>query len=219
MQMLDANEFMDSLDENPEVLAAYDKRRPLYQLCEQLTYARRRAGMTQAQVAKAMGTSKSVVSRIEAPDFKHPPTFLSLMRFAEAVGHDLSIVLTPKGEATLPERQIAKAPLVTRNKAGKSAFVTMPIDTKPPGETYVIVETKKSEAGLIRSADMTAFRVGITQSPVKKVLGVVKASQTNALNTVRQTVKKAAETETFKGVRHPLKKVRQKPGLKPFKAT
>lgn len=108
MQMPDGNDFLDSLFQDAEVQAAYEKRKPLYRLYEELTAARRRVEMTQEQVASAMGTSPSVVSRIESASFKKNPTLESLMRYADAVGHELQITLVPKSQPRSSSQQLKR---------------------------------------------------------------------------------------------------------------
>jgi DNA-binding XRE family transcriptional regulator len=65
-----------------------------YQLIDQLLTARTRAGLTQDAVAARMGTTKSVVSRLESGG-KHAPSLATLRRYANAVGCDLRITLVP----------------------------------------------------------------------------------------------------------------------------
>lgn len=60
---------------------------------EMLAQARADAGLTQAQVAARMGTSRSVVSRLEAAlrDKRDAPTLGLLRRYAEACGRRLVV--------------------------------------------------------------------------------------------------------------------------------
>ena len=76
--------------DNPEVKAEYDKLEPGYELVRELVRARSRAGLTQAQVAERMGTTQSVVARLESGQ---PPSMKSLQRFADATGSKLTISL------------------------------------------------------------------------------------------------------------------------------
>jgi DNA-binding XRE family transcriptional regulator len=58
-----------------------------------LAQARAQAGLTQAQVATRMGTSRSVVSRLEAAlrERREGPTLGMLRRYAEACGLNLTL--------------------------------------------------------------------------------------------------------------------------------
>lgn len=73
---------------------AYDALAVDYQLVQQMLKARTRAGLTQEAVAGLMGTTKSVVSRLEAGG-KHAPSLTTLKRYANAVGCALQIRLVP----------------------------------------------------------------------------------------------------------------------------
>ena len=64
-------------------------------LADELVHARYRARLTQEQVASAMGTTKSVVSRLESRS-THMPSTATLLRYAHAVGCDLEIRLVPR---------------------------------------------------------------------------------------------------------------------------
>ena len=68
--------------------AAYQRR----ELLDQLVKARVRAELTQAQVARRMGTSQAAVARIESGDFDVRTTTLD--RYALAVGRRISYRLS-----------------------------------------------------------------------------------------------------------------------------
>jgi DNA-binding XRE family transcriptional regulator len=72
----------------PEVMAASRLRR----LARQLVAARKRAGLTRAEVARRMGTTAAAVSQMER---EHPGnvTIDALNRFARAVGAELRVAL------------------------------------------------------------------------------------------------------------------------------
>jgi len=80
---------------DPEVKAAYDALEPEYKLIAELLRARKKSGLTQAQVATRMGTTNTVVARLEAGGGRkrHSPSFETLRRYARAVGKRLDIRL------------------------------------------------------------------------------------------------------------------------------
>ncbi len=80
---------------DPEVRAAYDALEPQYKLIAELLRARKKSGLTQAQVATRMGTTNTVVARLEADSGRkrHSPSFETLRRYARAVGKRLDIRL------------------------------------------------------------------------------------------------------------------------------
>lgn len=76
---------------NPEIRKAYEGLGPEYELAAQLIDARAKAKMTQEQVAKAMHTTQSVISRLESG--KVDPTSSTIRRYAEAVGAKMRVVI------------------------------------------------------------------------------------------------------------------------------
>jgi DNA-binding XRE family transcriptional regulator len=78
---------------------AYDGLEDEYLLVCELLGARMRAGLTQEEVAEAMGTTKSAVSRLEAAG-KHSPSVSTLKKYAQAVGCDVEIRLVSASRRT-----------------------------------------------------------------------------------------------------------------------
>ncbi len=62
---------------------AYDAQAPDFELARELIAARTKAGLTQGDVAARMGTTQSVVARIESGRGK--PSMRTVQRFASAV--------------------------------------------------------------------------------------------------------------------------------------
>jgi len=78
----------------PAVRRAYDEESKVLNIGLQLADQRRRKGLTQAQVARKIGTSTPQLSRTERrPENVNMRT---LMRYAEAVGMDLDIRLVSR---------------------------------------------------------------------------------------------------------------------------
>lgn len=90
---------------------AYDDLEVEYSLIRELLAARARAGLTQEQVAEAMGTTKSAISRLEAAP-RHSPSLTTLKKYAQAVGCGIELHLVP-----LPRKR-GKAAKQRRNDAG-----------------------------------------------------------------------------------------------------
>lgn len=67
-----------------EVRAAYDANADEFGLARELVAARVRAGLTQAELAERMGTTQSVVARLESG--ARLPSVKTLLRFAKATG-------------------------------------------------------------------------------------------------------------------------------------
>jgi len=75
----------------PGFKQGYDAMEDEYALASQLIEARTRAGMTQDDVARRMGTSRATVARFESGATQ--PTLAALKRFAEATGVRVRVTL------------------------------------------------------------------------------------------------------------------------------
>lgn len=82
----------------PGYAAAYVALEDEYAALGELLRARQQAGLTQAQVAARMGIAQASVARLEASagSRKHAPSVATLRRYADAVGCELHLTLTPK---------------------------------------------------------------------------------------------------------------------------
>jgi ribosome-binding protein aMBF1 (putative translation factor) len=78
---------------NPGVQAEYDRLVPIYALVGAMVEARHQAGLTQEQVAERMGTTQSVVARLEKAH--HMPSFDLVTRYATALGRRVRFDLVP----------------------------------------------------------------------------------------------------------------------------
>ncbi|HBK06228.1 MAG TPA: transcriptional regulator [Acetobacteraceae bacterium] len=83
--------------QDPDVRAEYDRLGPIFTVVGEMVDARQQAGLTQAEIASRMGTSQSVVARLE--NARHMPTFDMVARYAAALGRRIDIHLVPNGQA------------------------------------------------------------------------------------------------------------------------
>lgn len=72
---------------------AYDAMGDEFELARQLIEARTRAHLTQTDVAQRMGTTQSVVARLEGG--KQAPSLRTMQRYAQAVGGRLVLRIEP----------------------------------------------------------------------------------------------------------------------------
>jgi predicted transcriptional regulator len=79
---------------DPEFRKEYDALEEEFALIGELLSARSKAKLTQAQVARRMGTSQSAVARIESG---RTPSLTSLRKYARAVGRKVEIKLSKTG--------------------------------------------------------------------------------------------------------------------------
>lgn len=103
--MLTHEEMVKRMLKEPAVQAEYDAQAEEFALVDELLRARRRAGLTQGEVAARMGTKTPAVARLEAGggSQRHSPSIATLRRYAEAVGCRLEIRLRPPRKT--PERK------------------------------------------------------------------------------------------------------------------
>jgi len=80
----------------PGVKKAYDELEDEFVLLREMVKVRHESGKTQEEVAKAMGTTTSVVGRLETGGSKlHSPTLATLRRYARALGYNLQLRFVP----------------------------------------------------------------------------------------------------------------------------
>ena len=96
--MLSHEQMVEKMLDNPEVRAQYEALEPEFALFDELLKARRRAGLSQSDVAQRMGTKTPAIARLEAGggSRRHSPSLATLQKYAEAVGCRLQIKLVPR---------------------------------------------------------------------------------------------------------------------------
>jgi len=69
---------------DPKTRSEYDAIANEFEMARELIAARSRAGLTQSEVAELMGTTQSVVARLESG--RRAPSMRTVQRYAQAVG-------------------------------------------------------------------------------------------------------------------------------------
>lgn len=69
----------------------YEKLRPRYEVIDQIIEARKAQHMTQAELAKRIGTQKSNISRLESGTYN--PSLDFLIKVANALGKQIKITM------------------------------------------------------------------------------------------------------------------------------
>lgn len=85
------DEVFSRSEKDPRWAAAYEKAGIEVRMAIQIAKARERAHLTQGQLAKAIGTTQSVISRIERAD--QNLTLETLSKIADALDSDLVVQL------------------------------------------------------------------------------------------------------------------------------
>jgi transcriptional regulator with XRE-family HTH domain len=96
---------------DPAFKAEYDALEPEFALFDELLKARQAARLTQAEVAKRMGTKVPAISRMESSGGgrKHSPSIATLQKYAAAVGCRLVVKLEPAARARKPDQRASRA--------------------------------------------------------------------------------------------------------------
>ena len=93
---------------DPEYVAAYAALEDEFVLASIMIAARAKAGLTQKELARRMGTTQTVIARLEGGRAK--PSTRTLERFAAATGTRLRIAFEPAGTARMigPVRRVRR---------------------------------------------------------------------------------------------------------------
>ena len=86
-------DFKKKALQNEEVSKEYDALKPLFAIKKELIAARLSKGLTQDEIAKKIGTSKSNISRLESLNNSYMPNLATLIKYAQALGMRLDIGL------------------------------------------------------------------------------------------------------------------------------
>lgn len=81
---------------DPEYRREYDALEEEFALILEVAKARKRAGLSQAELARRMKTTQSTIARLESG--RSLPSTRTLGRFAKATGHRLKISFEPVKE-------------------------------------------------------------------------------------------------------------------------
>jgi DNA-binding XRE family transcriptional regulator len=85
------SDLKKKLMENPAFRDEYEKADGEFQLVEELVRARTKANLSQAELARKIGTTQSAIARLEGGGVS--PSIATLRRYAEATGAKLEINL------------------------------------------------------------------------------------------------------------------------------
>jgi len=85
-------EMKQDLLKDDKVRQEYEALRPQYELIEQVIKARNELGLTQAELARRIGTKQSNISRFESGDYNPSIEFLS--KVATGLDKTINIQLT-----------------------------------------------------------------------------------------------------------------------------
>ena len=82
-------EMKTDMLKDEEFKIEYEKLKPKYEAIEQIIRARKEQNITQAELAKRVGTQKSNISRLESGNYN--PSLDFIVKVAELLGKSLSV--------------------------------------------------------------------------------------------------------------------------------
>ncbi len=85
-------EIKKEMLQDAEFKAEYEKLRPRYEAIQQIISARTEQNITQAELARRMGTQKSNISRLESGSYN--PSLDFLIKVAHCLGKDIQIKIS-----------------------------------------------------------------------------------------------------------------------------
>lgn len=97
----DFNEYLADELRNPEFAAVFEEEKEKIDLAVQILKFRQRAGLSQRELARRIGTSQSVIARMESPEYGGY-SIRMLRRIAAALGTRLQIEFRPIQSSTPP---------------------------------------------------------------------------------------------------------------------
>ena len=86
-----AKPFFDKMLHDPEIRMHYEQEKAKTHIAHAVKATRTRAGLTQAQLAKKIGTTQSVIARLESGTDKRTPSLELLARIASACDAELQL--------------------------------------------------------------------------------------------------------------------------------
>ena len=84
-------EMKSDMLKDEEFRIEYEKLKPRYEAIEQIIRARKEQNITQAELAKRVGTQKSNISRLESGNYN--PSLDFLAKIAESLGKKISVTI------------------------------------------------------------------------------------------------------------------------------
>ena len=80
--------------EDPEMAARIEEEIQRLRIADKIRQLRKKAGLSQKELAKRINTGQSAISRLENSSYE-PSTMNTLVKIAKALGYNLTIDFTP----------------------------------------------------------------------------------------------------------------------------
>ena len=90
--------FREKALKNPKVKAEYDRLAAAFHVKRQMIALRKRAGLTQEQMADLLGTRKSNISRLESVNSNSSPRLATIEAYARVLGYSMKVAFEPRSD-------------------------------------------------------------------------------------------------------------------------
>ena len=88
-------QFRKKALKDPEVKSEYDALSSAYEMERQMIAMRKKAGLTQEQMAELLGTKKSNISRLESVSSENSPRLATVEDYARVLGYEVKVGFEP----------------------------------------------------------------------------------------------------------------------------
>tara|TARA_R110002096_G_scaffold217766_4_gene405889 strand:+ start:2269 stop:2568 length:300 start_codon:yes stop_codon:yes gene_type:complete len=88
-------QFRKKALKDPEVKSEYDALSSAYEMKRQMIAMRKKAGLTQEQMAELLGTKKSNISRLESVSSENSPRLATVEDYARVLGYEVKVGFEP----------------------------------------------------------------------------------------------------------------------------
>lgn len=88
--------FKEKALRDPAVKAEYDALSAAFNMKRQMIAMRKKAGLTQEQMANLLGTKKSNISRLESVNSAISPRLATVEDYARVLGYSISVEFQPQ---------------------------------------------------------------------------------------------------------------------------
>ena len=89
-------DFRKKALQHPEVEAEYDALAAAFEMKRQMIALRKKAGLTQEQMAELLGTKKSNISRLESVNSQNSPRLATVEDYARVLGYSVKVKFEPR---------------------------------------------------------------------------------------------------------------------------
>ena len=89
-------DFRKKALKNSKVKAEYDSLAAAFHVKRQMIALRKRAGLTQEQMADLLGTKKSNISRLESINSDISPRLVTIEAYARVLGYSMKVEFEPQ---------------------------------------------------------------------------------------------------------------------------